>query len=174
VQRDLRPLAQQREQRIVRQDSQRRIGHGAGARCPGPGIEQRKLAEHLARADHAEQVLPAVTGRARQLHLAVEYDVKAVAAVALVEKPFAAVQLELAHRLPKFARAVFVERFEQRRPPEHLSGVLHRSLLAYLVLSKCGPSADRMCVREHCHLTVAIPGRATTRISLLFAVERLH
>ena len=152
VQRDLRPLPQQGQQRIVRQHGQRRVGHRTGARRARYGIEQRKLAEHLTWPDHAEQILAPVTCGTGQLHLALEHDVQTVAAVTLVEQSFAAMQLDLAHSLPKFARAVFVERFEQRRSPEHLSGVLHRSLLAYLVPSKCGPYADRMCVRDHCRL----------------------
>ena len=41
VQRDLRPLAQQGQQRIVRQHRQCRVGHRAGARCARYRIEQR-------------------------------------------------------------------------------------------------------------------------------------
>jgi hypothetical protein len=42
------------------------------------------------------------------------------------------------------------------------------------VLSKCGPYADRMRVREHCHLFVARSEGATTANLLLSVVNRLH
>ena len=58
----------------------------------GTGVEERELAEHLARAEDGQEVLAAVGGGAAELHLAVEDDVELVARVALVEEHVAAAQ----------------------------------------------------------------------------------
>ena len=52
--------------------------------------------------------------------------------MAFLEQPLTAVQLERSSSAVARVR-IFVQRLEQRRPPEHVSGVLHRSLLAGLV-----------------------------------------
>jgi hypothetical protein len=111
---------------------ERRIGDRASRRGPRPRVEQRQLAEHLARPDHAEQVLPAVGCRPGELELAVHHHVQAVAVLSLQEEMLASGQLDVEHLPPERPCALLVEPFEQRCPPEHNFGVLHRILLAGL------------------------------------------
>jgi glyoxylase-like metal-dependent hydrolase (beta-lactamase superfamily II) len=92
---DFRALEQPRAQRVVAERRDGRLGDGAGRGGPGARIEQRQLAEHLARPDHADQVLPAIDRRAGELHLAVEHDVQAVTVLPLQEEMLAARQLDI-------------------------------------------------------------------------------
>ena len=117
---------------VVGERRERRVGDRAGRRGPRPRVEQRQLAEHLARADHAEQVLPAVGRRPGELDLAVQHHVQPVAVLSLQEEMLAPGQLDVWHLPPERPRALLVEPFEQRCPPEHNFGVLHRILLAGL------------------------------------------
>jgi glyoxylase-like metal-dependent hydrolase (beta-lactamase superfamily II) len=90
VQRHVRPLSQPRHQRLMLERRQQRVGHRARGRGPRPGIKQGQLAKHLTRANNAQQVLPAVGRRPRQLHLPVQHHVQGVAILALVEQVLAA------------------------------------------------------------------------------------
>ena len=76
-------------QRLVGQGRYRRVGDRAGRRGPRPRVEQGQLAEHLARSQHADQVLPAVGGRAGELELAVQHHVQPVAVLPLQEEVLA-------------------------------------------------------------------------------------
>ena len=70
-------------------------GGGGGARAR---VEQRQLAEHLARAEDRQEVLAAVAAGAAELDLALADDVEPVALVALVEEDVAALEPRRAHR----------------------------------------------------------------------------
>mgnify|MGYP003694683647 CR=1 FL=1 len=74
--------------------------------------------------------LPAVGRRPRELDLAFQHDVQPVALLTLQEEMLAPGQLDVGHLPPDRPRAILVEPFEQRCPPEHNFGVLHRILLA--------------------------------------------
>jgi hypothetical protein len=109
----------------VGQGGEADIGDGRRAHRARPRIEQRELAEHLARPDQADQVLPAVRRRPGQLDLAVEHHVQPVARVALVEQPLAPGQRDLGHPGPERLRPLIVKGLKQRRPPQHVLGVFH-------------------------------------------------
>jgi hypothetical protein len=79
----------------VTERGERRVGHRTGARRPGPRVEQRELAEHLAGTQHTQQVLPAVDRRPGELDLAVEHDVEAISVLSLKKEVLAASQLDL-------------------------------------------------------------------------------
>ena len=83
-------LQQQRLQRGVPEADQPAVAHRGGGRGAGAGVEQAQLAEHLARAEHRQQVLPAVAAGAAELDLALDDDVEPVALVALGEEHLAA------------------------------------------------------------------------------------
>jgi glyoxylase-like metal-dependent hydrolase (beta-lactamase superfamily II) len=117
VQRDLGPLAQPAHQRLVLQRAEQRVGHRTGRRGARPRVEQGQLAEHLTRADDAQQVLAAVRGGAGQLHLAVDHHVQGVTVVALHEQVLTAGQLHLCHLHAERAGAFIVESVKQWRPP---------------------------------------------------------
>ena len=91
----VRAFEQPGAQRVVGERRERRVGDGAGRRGPRPRVEQRQLAEHLARPDHAEQVLPAVGCRPGELELAVQHHVQAVAVLSLQEEMLASGQLDV-------------------------------------------------------------------------------
>jgi glyoxylase-like metal-dependent hydrolase (beta-lactamase superfamily II) len=129
VQRDLRPLAQPRHECLVLEQREHRVGHRARRRGPRSRVKQGQLAEHLARADHAQQVLAAVRGRAGELHLAVEDHVQRVAVIALQEQVLAAGKLDLSHLAAERAGTFIVKSVEQWRPSQHCLGVVHRSSL---------------------------------------------
>ncbi len=60
----LRTSGQPGPQVVVAETGQEHVGQGDRARRTGAGVEQGQFAEHLARAEHAEQVLAAVGGGA--------------------------------------------------------------------------------------------------------------
>jgi len=127
VQRDLGPLAQPRHQCLVLEQREHRVGHRARRRGPRPRVKQGQLAEHLARADHAQQILAAIRGRAGELHLPVDDDVERVAVIALQEEVLAAGKLYLHHLAAERAGTFIVKSVEQWRPSQHCFGVVHRS-----------------------------------------------
>ena len=90
-----------------------------GGDCGGRGgarsrVEQRQLAEHLARPEHGEQVLTAVSGGAAELHLALAHDVEAVTGVPLGEERLPAADRDLVHPLPQRGLGLVVEGGEER------------------------------------------------------------
>jgi hypothetical protein len=103
--------------------------HGVGDRRPRgvarPGVEERQLAEHLARPQDGEQVLAAVSRRPAELDLALDDDVEPVAGVALVEHGLTARNLDPGHHRLQGLRGLVVESGEQRCLAHDL--VVHRS-----------------------------------------------
>jgi hypothetical protein len=81
----------------VGQRHQRGVGDGGDGRLPRSRVEQRQLAEHLARAEHGQQVLAAVGGGPAELDLALDNDEQPVTGVAFVEQHLAATQPALRH-----------------------------------------------------------------------------
>src|SRR5262249_31232497 len=101
------------------------VGHRDRPHRARPRIEQRQLAEHLARPEHTGQVLPAVRRGPGQLDLAVEHHVQPVPGVALLEQVFAPAELNLDHPGAQCLRRILVQRLEQRRPAEHVLSLFH-------------------------------------------------
>jgi hypothetical protein len=115
---------------------QHRVGDRRGGGRPGTRVEQRQLTEHLARAEHRQEVLPAVGGRTAQLDLARRHDVEPVAGIALGEEHVAAREPHLRHRRPQGRGGLVVERGEQRCVADlivlrvvHPNVAVHRGLL---------------------------------------------
>src|SRR3954453_19429 len=120
-----------------------------GRRCrPRPGIEERKLAEHLSGTQHGEEVLAAVVGGARDLHLAVEYDEQPVTGVALAEHDVAAVDVARRHGGGQCRRRVLIERGEQRKLGEDAA---HGTATT----SRGGPRRSASCRESACRESVA-------------------
>ena len=122
---DLRPARQPAAQGIVGEPGQLRVGDGRRARGARADIKQRELTEHLTRAVHAEQVLPAVVGGPGELDLALEDDVELVPGVALGEQPLAAVELHVDHVRPQRAGVILAQGLEQRRLAERVVLLSH-------------------------------------------------
>ena len=114
------PAVEPAQQVLVRQRGEGGVGDGGDRRRARAGVEQRQLAEHLARAEDRQQVLPAVGGGAAQLHLAVGDDVQLVALVALVEQHVPAAQPGVGHRCAQGGRGLVVEGAEQRSLAQHV------------------------------------------------------
>src|SRR5690606_2125503 len=110
-----------------------------------PGVEQRQLAEHLARAEHAQHVLPAVLGGAGELDLAFEHDVEPVAGLVLVEDRLAFGKLDLGDARPKRRGALPVERGEQGGLAQHVFGVHTASSAA--IVTHATPRVGRTASR---------------------------
>jgi predicted HAD superfamily Cof-like phosphohydrolase len=89
-------------------------GDSRGGRRARARVEERELAEQLARAEDGEEVLAAVGGAVADLHLAVDEDVQTVAGLALAEQDLAATQLDLTHDLQQGAAVGLLEILEQR------------------------------------------------------------
>jgi hypothetical protein len=111
---DLGMAGQPGPQVVVAQPGQPAFGHRDGAGRTRPRIEQRQLAEHLAGAEHAEQVLAAVRGRTGQLDLAVQHDVQPVTRLTLAEQGLPAGQAYLGDVGPQCLGPLVIEGLEER------------------------------------------------------------
>src|SRR3954451_637702 len=129
-------------------------GYGR-CRCrPRPGIEERKLAEHLSRTQHGEEVLAAVVRGARDLHLAVEDDEQPVAGVTFAEDDVAAVDVAGGHGGGQCRRRVLIERGEQRNLGED---AVHVTSTSSRGVSRRSASCRESACRESVAQTTAAP-----------------
>ena len=110
----LGPAGEPRREVVVAEAEQAGVGERGGGRGAGAGVEERQLAEHLARAEDPEQGLAAVVRGGAELDLAVGDDVQPVARLALGEQHAPAVEGDLAHRGAQRRGRLALERGEER------------------------------------------------------------
>jgi hypothetical protein len=81
---------------------------------PGARIEERELAEHLARPQDGEQVLPTGRSAPTELDLSADHDVEPVLGIALVEQDLTLVELDRPHGRRECGCSLVLEPSKQR------------------------------------------------------------
>src|SRR5262249_21449214 len=123
---DLRPLGDPLPERLLGHPGQPGVGHRHGGGGPRPRVEQRQLAELVRRPHQRDQILPAVGRTTTQFDLASQYDVQAVARLALVEDHLAALDVDVLKLGGNQFRGLRIHVLEQSGPGQDL---VHRTLL---------------------------------------------
>ncbi|MPM69828.1 hypothetical protein SDC9_116776 [bioreactor metagenome] len=116
----LRVVLQPLDQILVLEAAQLSRGDGGRGGGPRPRVEDRELAEHLARAEHLHQVLPAGRAGPAELDLAGDDDVELVAAVPLVEEDRSPAQPDARHRMGQGVGRLTVQPPEEGCLLEHV------------------------------------------------------